>query len=97
MIKKNILILFKINILKSINSGFRAKTFSGTEHVKSTARLIEKKEKGEISPNSEFKWTNESMLIPSLTPRLSKCGIIDISYVLEFEVSFINFLKEFVM
>jgi hypothetical protein len=66
---------------------FRAKTFSGTEHVKSISRLIEKQEKGEIAPHSEMQWINEPIVIPSLTPRLSKCGIIEITYILEFEVS----------
>ncbi|KAI6217380.1 Arrestin domain-containing protein 2 [Aphelenchoides fujianensis] len=64
---------------------YRAKTFSGTEHVKSTCRTIEKREKGEIGPNSEFKWVNEPIVIPSLTPRLSRCGIIDVTYIIELE------------
>lgn len=90
---------FDISLL---NQYFRAKTFSGTEHTKSTSRLIEKKEKGEVAPHSEVKWANETMVIPSLTPRLSKCSIIEISYVLEFEVFFtffafndVNFIKSF--
>ncbi|KAI6177456.1 Arrestin domain-containing protein 2 [Aphelenchoides bicaudatus] len=64
---------------------YKAKTFSGNEHVKTTSRLIEKQEKGEIAPHTEIRWTNEPIAIPSLTPRLSKCGIIEITYILELE------------
>lgn len=71
---------------RNILTSFRAKTFSGTEHVKSTSRLIEKKEKGEIPARSEMRWINEPIVIPSLTPRLTRCGIIDIKYSLELEV-----------
>ncbi|KAI6188687.1 Arrestin domain-containing protein 2 [Aphelenchoides besseyi] len=64
---------------------YRAKTFSGTEHLKTVSRLIEKREKGEIPAHSEFRWVDEKIVLPSLTPRLSRCGIIDVTYVLELE------------
>uniref|UniRef100_A0A183EEZ6 Arrestin_C domain-containing protein n=1 Tax=Gongylonema pulchrum TaxID=637853 RepID=A0A183EEZ6_9BILA len=65
---------------------YRAKTFAGSEHVKSASRVIVKKEKGEIAPHSKFAWINENVVVPSIPPRLSRCKIIQITYTLELDV-----------
>ncbi|VDN17353.1 unnamed protein product [Gongylonema pulchrum] len=69
---------------------YRAKTFAGSEHVKSASRVIVKKEKGEIAPHSKFAWINENVVVPSIPPRLSRCKIIQITYTLELDVTVTN-------
>ncbi|VDK24635.1 unnamed protein product [Anisakis simplex] len=69
---------------------FRAKTFAGSEHVKTSNSVIVKKEKGEISPNSTFEWDGETVVLPSIPPRLSRCKIIEIIYTLELQVTSIT-------
>ncbi|VDN06738.1 unnamed protein product [Thelazia callipaeda] len=66
---------------------YRAKTFSGTEEVKQASKVVIKKEKGEIAAHSKSAWTNEIITVPSIPPRLSRCKIIQISYVLETNVN----------
>ncbi|VDK24697.1 unnamed protein product [Anisakis simplex] len=63
----------------------QAKTFAGSEHVKTSNSVIVKKEKGEISPNSTFEWDGETVVLPSIPPRLSRCKIIEIIYTLELQ------------
>ncbi|VDM49232.1 unnamed protein product [Toxocara canis] len=64
---------------------YRAKTFAGSEHVKTSSKVVVKKEKGEIAPLSVFEWNNEKIILPSIPPRLSKCKIIEITYTLELQ------------
>ncbi|KAI1728827.1 arrestin domain-containing protein 17 [Ditylenchus destructor] len=58
---------------------YRAKTFSGVDHTKQISREVAKLEKREIQPGTEQYWTQEKIVIPSVTPRLSKCKIIEAS------------------
>uniref|UniRef100_A0A0R3RJ69 Arrestin_C domain-containing protein n=1 Tax=Elaeophora elaphi TaxID=1147741 RepID=A0A0R3RJ69_9BILA len=65
---------------------YRAKTFSGNEEMKQVNRLIVKKEKGDIASHSTFAWTNEIIDVPPIPPRLSRCKIIQNSYMIELDV-----------
>uniref|UniRef100_A0A915BZB4 Arrestin C-terminal-like domain-containing protein n=1 Tax=Parascaris univalens TaxID=6257 RepID=A0A915BZB4_PARUN len=64
---------------------YRAKTFSGNEHIKTSNKVVVKKEKGEIAPLTIFEWDHEKIALPSVPPRLSKCKIIEITYSLELQ------------
>lgn len=64
---------------------YRAKTFAGNEQVKHANKIIAKKEKGEITSHSQFAWTNEAVMVPSIPPRLSRCKIIQVTYTLELD------------
>lgn len=68
----------------------RAKTFAGSERVKSVRKVIQQKEKGEIASQTEFRWTDEAIAIPALPPQLCRCQIIEVSYSLEMEVTHDN-------
>uniref|UniRef100_A0A0M3IHF1 Arrestin_C domain-containing protein n=1 Tax=Ascaris lumbricoides TaxID=6252 RepID=A0A0M3IHF1_ASCLU len=48
---------------------YRAKTFSGSEHMKTSNKIVVKKEKGEIAPLSVFEWDREKIILPSVPPR----------------------------
>lgn len=66
---------------------YKAKTFAGSEKVKSVRKVIQQKEKGEIASQSEFRWTDETLTIPALPPQLCRCQIVEVSYTLEMEAS----------
>ncbi|KAK6100690.1 Arrestin (or S-antigen) N-terminal domain family protein [Brugia pahangi] len=65
---------------------YRAKTFAGNEEMKQANRLIAKKEKGDIASHSTFAWTNETIDVPPVPPRLSRCKIIQNNYMIELDV-----------
>ncbi|VDM91545.1 unnamed protein product, partial [Litomosoides sigmodontis] len=63
-----------------------AKTFAGSEEIKQANRLIVKKEKSDIASHSTFSWTNELIDVPPIPPRLSRCKIIQNTYMVELDV-----------
>ncbi|KAL4001757.1 Arrestin (or S-antigen) N-terminal domain family protein [Acanthocheilonema viteae] len=65
---------------------YRAKTFAGNEETKQSNRLIVKKEKADIASHSTFAWTNEIIDVPPIPPRLSRCKIIQNTYMIELDV-----------
>uniref|UniRef100_A0A915CTD1 Chromo domain-containing protein n=1 Tax=Ditylenchus dipsaci TaxID=166011 RepID=A0A915CTD1_9BILA len=64
---------------------YRAKTFSGVDHTKETSKVVAKLDRGDVPPHSIHSLNNQKLVIPSITPRLSKCKIIEIKYTLELE------------
>ncbi|KAM3724734.1 Arrestin domain-containing protein [Dirofilaria immitis] len=65
---------------------YRAKTFAGSEEMKQVNRIIAKKEKNDIASRSTFTWTNEIIDVPPVPPRLSRCKIIQNTYMIELDV-----------
>uniref|UniRef100_A0A1I8F000 Arrestin_C domain-containing protein n=1 Tax=Wuchereria bancrofti TaxID=6293 RepID=A0A1I8F000_WUCBA len=65
---------------------YRAKTFAGNEEMRQANRLIAKKEKSDIASHSTFAWTNETIDVPPVPPRLSRCKIIQNTYMIELDV-----------
>ncbi|VDL62389.1 unnamed protein product [Nippostrongylus brasiliensis] len=68
------------------NTLYRAKTFAGHEEVKSTTRVILKIDKSEVSAHTSTDWLVESVVVPSLPPRLGKCKIISVNYTIDLEI-----------
>ncbi|MFH4974770.1 hypothetical protein AB6A40_001479 [Gnathostoma spinigerum] len=65
---------------------YRAKTFAGSEHVKTANKVIVKKERGEVAAHCSYLWNNEKIEVPSVPPKLSRCKIIEVTYSIELEV-----------
>ncbi|EJD73730.1 hypothetical protein LOAG_18863 [Loa loa] len=54
--------------------------------MKQANRIIVKKEKSDIASHSTFAWTNETIDVPPVPPRLSRCKIIQNTYMIELDV-----------
>lgn len=54
--------------------------------MKQANRVIVKKEKNDIASHSTFAWTNEIIDVPPVPPRLSRCKIIQNTYMIELDV-----------
>lgn len=65
---------------------YKAKTFAGHEHIKTVVRVISKTDKGEVPGGTTTEWQDESIIIPSLPPKLGKCKILSVNYAVELEV-----------
>jgi hypothetical protein len=66
----------------------RGKSFVGVQQAKKCGKVIVKTTGPGVGNRGKIAWKDVSFVIPAIPPRLSKCGIIDVSYNIELLVSF---------